>query len=300
MPRHRKPAAQRPRDPALDRKRNVWLYMVDGRNDEDLAILDAEGFDTWRGNPGTKAGDLVLMYRSAPYSDIAYIFVAAGDAHKTSPSRHWKWKSAVDLGDGFRLRRVIKLDELKNESSLKGWDFLKIQRGATSRKADLQEQGVWRGLRSMLEARDPGLRDYLERWRSEDDRDVFLSYASPDRRRAQEIYSELSRNGLEVWLDHNELKVGEKYNAIIQEKIESSKAIVVCLSEAWLNRDYAQKELEWALKRSGNRNDFLFPVQIKNCMIPKSLTDVVHIAKLTGRNKASGLQKLSQRLRALL
>ena len=283
-----------------DRKPKVWLYMVDGRRNKDLAILDAEGFDTWRGNPGTKAGDLVLMYRTAPYSDIAYIFVAIGDAHKTTPSRLWGWKNAVDLGDGFRLRRVIKLDELKNEPSLKGWDFLEIQRGATSRKADLREQGVWRGLRSILESRDPELNRYLKRWTSKGDRDVFLSYASPDRRRAQEIYTALSRKGLDVWLDHNELKVGERYNAIIQEKIASSKAVIVCLSEAWLKRDYAQKELQWALKRTGNRDDFLFPVQIETCKIPKSLTDAVHIASLVGRNRALELDKVCDRLRSVL
>jgi len=282
------------------RKRKVWLYMVDGRNNEDLAILDAAGFDTWRGNPQTKAGDLVLMYRTAPYSDIAYIFAALGDAQKTPPSRHWPWNNAVDLGDGFRLRRVIKLDELKAESSLKGWDFLKNQRGAASRKADMQEQGVWRGLRSMLQSRDPELHLYLERWTSDRERGVFLSYASPDRRRAKEIYSALSRNGLEVWLDHNELKVGEKYNVIIRKKIKSSKAVVICLSKAWLNRDYAQKELQWAMERVGRRDNFLFPVQIKDCKIPESLKDVVHIATLTGRNKVLELNKLSHRLRSVL
>ena len=295
-----KTAARSQRRPALSRKRKVWLYMVSGQRHEDLAILDTQGFDTWRGNPATKAGDLVLMYRTAPYSDIAYVFVAVGDAHKTTPSRSWDWKNGVDLGDGFRLRRVIKLDELRHEPSLKGWDFLDNQRGATSRKADLREQGVWRGLRNMLVSRDPGLRAYLKRWTNKGDRGVFLSYASPDRRRAQDIYAALSRKGLDVWMDHNELKVGEKFNATIQQKIESSKAIVVCLSEAWLKRDYAQKELEWALQRAGNRNDFLFPVQIGNCKIPRSLMDVVHIAKLTGRNKVAKLDELSLRLRALL
>ena len=216
-----------------------------------------------------------------------------GDAHKTTPSRYWPWNNAVDLGDGFRLRRVIKLDELKNESGLKGWDFLKNQRGATSRKHDLQEQGVWRGLRSMLQSRDPELRRYLEHWTSERDRGVFLSYASPDRRRAKEIYSALSRNGLEVWLDHNELKVGEKYNLIIRKKIKSSKAVVVCLSKAWLNRDYAQRELQWAMERAETRDNFLFPVQIGDCKIPKPLTELVHIASLTGRNKVLELNKLS-------
>jgi hypothetical protein len=299
MSTHPKSTVRKQSDLTLRRERNVWLYMVDGTNNTDLAILDAQGFDRWRGNPKTKAGDLVLMYRTAPYSDIAYLFVALNDAYETSPSRDWPWKNAVELGDGFRLRRVIKLDELKNEPSLKGWDFLTQQRGATSRKDDLQKQGVWLALRSMLQSRDPGLDRYLKHW-TRKDRGVFLSYASPDRRKADEIYIALSRSGLDVWLDYHELKVGDRYNEIIQKKIKSSKAFVVCLSKAWLNRDYAQKELQWAMERAGKPDKFLFPVQIKDCEIPKSLKDVVQIATLTGRNNVSELNELSRRLRSAL
>src|ERR1700694_1775569 len=90
-------------DPASVRERKVWLYMVDGGRHQDMALLAAEGFDRWRGNPKTKVGDLVLMYRTAPYSDIAYIFVAVSDAYETTRSRSWQWKNAIELGDGFRL-----------------------------------------------------------------------------------------------------------------------------------------------------------------------------------------------------
>jgi len=100
------------------RARKVWLYMVDGRNSDDLAILDSRGFDRWRGNPGTRAGDLIVMYRSAPFSDIAYVFVAASNAWATPGEKGWPWKYAVEIADGFRLQRVIKLDELKRNPAL--------------------------------------------------------------------------------------------------------------------------------------------------------------------------------------
>ena len=138
-------------NPASDGKSRVWLYMVDGRNQQDIAILD-QGFDRWRGNPNTEVGDLVLMYRTAPYSDIAFLFVAKSKAYETVPNRSFPWKHAIELGDGFRLRRVVKLNELKKDSSLEHWKFLRNQRGATSRKDDLRKQGVWRGLRNLLES----------------------------------------------------------------------------------------------------------------------------------------------------
>jgi hypothetical protein len=294
---HSKPAIGKTSNVTSHRKRKVWLYMVDGRNDKDLAKLDAEGFDTWRGNPETEIGDLVLMYRTAPYSDIAYVFVALGNAYKTSRSVAFPWKNAVDLGDGFRLRRVIKLYELRKEPGLKSWGFLKILRGATSRKDDLKAQGIWRALRNMLETRDADFPRYLKRWTNDRDRDVFLSYASPDKRKVDNVYLALSRSGLNVWLDRNELKVGEKFDVTIREKINSSAAVVVCLSKAWLNRKYAQNELRWAMERAREHNNFLFPVQIEDCHIPKSLKKFVHVPRLAGRNKDSELKKLCSHFR---
>ena len=106
------------------RGRKVWLYIVDGRNSDDLAILDSQGFDRWRGNPGTRAGDLIVMYRSAPFSDIAYVFTAASNAWPTLGKKRWPWKYAVEIADGYRLQRVIKLDELKRNPALRHWGFL--------------------------------------------------------------------------------------------------------------------------------------------------------------------------------
>ncbi|QAU49675.1 hypothetical protein XH91_32790 [Bradyrhizobium guangzhouense] len=137
--------------------------MVAGENNSDWAKLDADGFDTWKGHPRTKVGDLILMYRTAPYSDIACIFTAISDARATVHTREFPWKVAVDPGGGFRLRKTIKLTELKDEPRLAGRSFLKKQQGATSRKLDLEEQGAWRGLRKILEDRNPGLKEYLLR-----------------------------------------------------------------------------------------------------------------------------------------
>ncbi|MEY9250381.1 toll/interleukin-1 receptor domain-containing protein [Bradyrhizobium ottawaense] len=281
-------------------ERRVWLYMVDGRNNADLAKLDAEGFDTWRGHSNTRMGDLVLMYRTAPYSDFAYLFTAISDTRPTYRTQRWPWKTAVDLGGGFRLRRTIKLIDLKNDRRLAGWSFLINQRGATSRRQDLQDQGVWRGLRKIIEIRDPDSKRYIDHWRSRQRPSVFLSYASPDKQKIMGLYEALRRNGIEVWLDQNELIVGDKYNEIIRNEIASCRAFVTCLSGHWLERAYAQKELDWALDRTRGQNGFLFPVKLENCMVPKRLTEEVQIAKLYGRGKEVELEKFAHRLRSIL
>src|ERR1700754_2995075 len=101
---------------AAPRERKVWLYMADGRQLGDLARLDSAGFDTWKGNPQTRSGDLILMYRTAPYKDLVYVFLAVSDSR---PVEDWYWKDAVDIGDGYRLPQAITRAELKKVRGLK-------------------------------------------------------------------------------------------------------------------------------------------------------------------------------------
>src|SRR4051794_18182441 len=93
----------------------VWLYIADGRESKDLSTLDAIGYEEWGANRNTRKGDLILMYRTAPYSDIAYVFVAAGDAYPTEQSRNWEWKWGIKITGGYRLPRAITRKELRSE-----------------------------------------------------------------------------------------------------------------------------------------------------------------------------------------
>lgn len=278
----------------------VWLYMVDGRNNKDLAKLDTDGFDTWRAHSQIRCGDLVLMYRTAPYSDLAYIFTAISDARPARPSRKFPWKSAVDLGRGFRLRQTIKLSDLKNEPRLSRWSFLEIQRGATSRKQDLQEQGAWRGLHKLLMHYDSGSREYIQRWIAADSSAIFLSYASPDEAQVRSVYTALRQSGIEVWLDRNELLSGHDFDQVIKGEIESCRAMVVCMSKNWLKRPYAQKELEWALALKAKKRNFLFPIRLDDCVIPPSLAKEVHVPLIIGPDKNRVLKKFAVYLRSVL
>jgi len=286
------------------RGRKVWLYIVDGRNSDDLAILDSQGFDRWRGNPGTRAGDLIVMYRSAPFSDIAYVFTAASNAWPTFGKKHWPWKYAVEIADGFRLQRVIKLDELKRNPALRHWGFLSIQRGATNRRLDLQEQGVWPALQRMLEDHAPGLRTHFRgAWTGRGRRQsVFLSYASDDVTKVQDLYDSLSRNGLDVWLDRHALQPAERWDRMIHEAIRSSKAFVVCISKTWLRRaknSYVKKEYLMALKEAKRRQKrYLFPVLIETCRIPRSLP--FQATTLIGTDRAAKINRFALTLRSVI
>ncbi|QAU49676.1 toll/interleukin-1 receptor domain-containing protein [Bradyrhizobium guangzhouense] len=129
---------------------------------------------------------------------------------------------------------------------------------------------------------------------------MFLSYASTDRHRVQTLYELLRRDGIEVWLDQNELVAGEKFNTIIKDEINSCRAVVVCISENWLKRAYAQKELAWALERAAMYDDFLFPINLDGCATPRRLKEEGQIYNMQSRNKQAQLRKLIDRLRSTL
>jgi hypothetical protein len=254
--------------------------MVDGRNTEDLALLDTRGFDTWRGNRGTKAGDLVLMYRTAPYSDIAYIFRARSDARPTKRSRNWQWHHAIDLSEGYRLQRALALSEMKREPALTHWSFLTYQQGIMNRKKDLIEEGVWPRVRQLLEARGRSLpQHFASDWTSRSNRlPVFLSYSSNDKARVQGLYEKLISQGLDVWLDRADLEPGIGWEKEIDRVLKRSLAFVVCVTPFWLKRFnagyYVQKELDLACKLSEERGRFLFPVlfgSMDSKKLPKEL-----------------------------
>jgi hypothetical protein len=279
--------------------RNIWLYVVDGTNVEDLALLDSQGFDTWRANPNTKAGDLILMYRTKPFSDIAYVFVARSDARKVN---NWYWKDAIDIADGYRLPRVITLEELRSTKSLKHWTFLKNQQGVMQHSEDLQAKGAWSSLRRLIEERAPLIkRHFRQVWSGTGKRKhVFLSYASQDKRHADDIYLALSRRGIDVWLDRLELRPAVDWDQTIGTALRSSRAFVVCLSKTWIRRrGYVKAELEAAFEIALRRKKrFIFPVEVSKCSLPSELRKFQAV-RAHGRNRNEGLKSLGTDLRLL-
>jgi hypothetical protein len=282
----------------------VWLYVVDGRNSTDLSILDATGVDHWRANPNTRRGDLILMYRSAPYSDIAYVFVAADDPRRTTRTRKWEWDWQVKITGGFRLPRAITLDEIRGNRALSHWSFVRHQQGIMNRRKDLGEEGVWPELREMLEDRGADLpTQFGPTWKTGGrPRKVFLSYVREDGKRVDNLRSALSANRIDTFFDLTTIRPGQNYESEIKNAIRNSKAFVVCLSPAWLrNRGYARKELKWALALVRRRKNFLFPAKIAACRQPHALTDAkLHFVDLFGLSRKANLNTLVYRLTRVL
>ena len=60
--------------------------------------------------------------------------------------------------------------------------------------------------------------------------DVFLSHSSKDKAVVRAVAERLREDGLKVWFDEWELKPGDSIPAKIEEGLEHSRVLVLCMS----------------------------------------------------------------------
>ena len=100
---------------------------------------------------------------------------------------------------------------------------------------------------------------------------IFLSYAREDIGMAKQLYNDLKRYGLNVWLDTESLLPGDRWKDKIQDAIENSNYFIALLSTKSVNKKgFVQKELKTALEvldlfPSSER--FILPVRLDDCEV---------------------------------
>ena len=87
----------------------IWIFVVDSRNHSDLSDLDHFDDILWGANPNTKKGDIVLMYRTRPYSDIAYVFAAISNPRLTETA------DLADMKYGFVQKITTEASTLTDD-----------------------------------------------------------------------------------------------------------------------------------------------------------------------------------------
>jgi hypothetical protein len=78
--------------------------------------------------------------------------------------------------------------------------------------------------------------------------DVFLSHSAKDKPVVRPLAERLRADGLRVWLDEWEIKPGDSIPKKIEEGLERSLVLVVCMSARALASDWAR--LEWGAKQT--------------------------------------------------
>lgn len=105
---------------------------------------------------------------------------------------------------------------------------------------------------------------------------VFLCHASQDKPIVRELYQKLAAEPwIDGWLDEEKLLPGQDWNLEIEKAVESSDAVVVCLSNNSVSKEgYVQRELRQVLRVAEEKPEgviFMLPVRLDDCPLPRRL-----------------------------
>ncbi len=98
---------------------------------------------------------------------------------------------------------------------------------------------------------------------------VFICYAKEDRETAIKVYHDLSKKGINCWVDSEDLLPGQYWDIEIPKAIKSCDYFLLLLSKKSVSkRGYVQKEVKIALdvlEEFPSSKPYLIPVRIEQC-----------------------------------
>lgn len=133
--------------------------------------------------------------------------------------------------------------------------------------------------------------------RSTQQNNIFLVHAHSDREAVHKLYTRLIKDGVNTWLDAENLQPGQDWQLEIRKAILKSDVVIVCLSCGFdQQQGYRHEELKIALEKAKLLIDneiFIIPVRLEKCDMPESLRHLHRVDLF----KAGGYKKLIRALR---
>jgi WD40 repeat protein len=103
---------------------------------------------------------------------------------------------------------------------------------------------------------------------------VFLCHAHSDRNTVKALYTRLTKDGVDVWLDKENLLPGQDWELEISKAVREADVVVVCLSKQFNQAGFRQKEVKLALDTAMNQPEgeiFIIPARLDECDTLESL-----------------------------
>ncbi len=108
--------------------------------------------------------------------------------------------------------------------------------------------------------------------------DVFLSYSSKDKAVVRKVAERLKKDGLRVWFDEWEIKPGASISQKIEEGLEQSRVLVLCMSANAFGSDWAQLEAgTFRFRDPMNRELRFIPLRLDDAEIKGSLAQFLYV-----------------------
>ena len=108
--------------------------------------------------------------------------------------------------------------------------------------------------------------------------DVFLSHSAKDKAVVRALAERLRKDGVKVWFDEWVLKPGDSIPAKIEEGLEHSRVLVLCMSANAFGSDWAQLEAgTFRFRDPLNKERRFIPLRLDDAPIKGSLAQFLYI-----------------------
>lgn len=135
---------------------------------------------------------------------------------------------------------------------------------------------------------------------------IFICHASEDATEAAAIASRLREGGLKPWIDHDDLRGGDRWEAMIQSTLDNDVRYVVVVRSEHLARkrgieSFVNQEIDVALRRSRrfgrsqNALRFVIPIRIDGDRSPDTELDDIQAIDYTADDGADRLVSVIRR-----
>jgi hypothetical protein len=130
--------------------------------------------------------------------------------------------------------------------------------------------------------------------------DVFISHASEDKRAVAEPLAKfLEQRGYKVWLDRQELRLGDQLRRKINQGLSRSRYGVVILSKAFFAKKWPMEELDALMGREGIETTIVLPV--RHGLSQEQVRDYhPTVANKLSASTDDGLQNIVEQIAAVL
>lgn len=103
---------------------------------------------------------------------------------------------------------------------------------------------------------------------------VFLSHSSKDKPFIRQLAADLTNENVLVWLDEQQINVGDSINEKISQGLAESDYFIVALSDNSVNSEWVKRELNSALiTEIESKKVKILPIKLSDCEFPPLIKD---------------------------
>jgi hypothetical protein len=126
---------------------------------------------------------------------------------------------------------------------------------------------------------------------------IFISYSHADAQLAHTLADELRSRGADIWIDTEELRLGDSLIERIAEAINQGDFLAALVSPASVESEWCKRELALAITQGiNNRRVTVLPLQVEEVEMPPMLRDRLW-APLREHNVAEVADRITQDVR---